>query len=97
MQGYKFLDHESIGFGRLDSRSNATGGYILNSGNGRFVGKAPEAPSAPGNVDSEAPTSQTIKPHTLVQLQAFDHAVKRLESIVRPDVLAPIIELRKRL
>ena len=75
----------------LVGRSDADGGVHLGSGDGRFLGIAPEALSAPGKGASN------IKSYTMADLQAFDGAVKGLEATVRPELLAPFAQLRKKL
>ena len=78
--------------GRLGSRSDAYGRNDLNfSGGGRLVGIAPEVFSAPDKGASN------IKSYTMTDLQAFDGAVKGLEATVRPELLIPFAELRKKL
>ncbi len=81
--------------GGLESSSFAGGRGDLGRGYGRFVGKAPEAPSAPTEVTPEL--SQTVKPYTTADLQAFDEAMRGLEAVVRPDVLESFVNLRKKL
>ncbi len=81
--------------GGLDNRSYAIGRIITVNDYGRFVGIAPEAPNAP--VEAESELFQTVKPYTPTDLQAFDNAMKGLEEIVRPDVLKPFANLRKKL
>ena len=76
---------------RLVNRSSADGGDYLVSGDGRFVGIAPEALSAPGKGASN------IKAYTMADLQAVDKAMKGLEGTLPPDVLKPFAELRKKL
>ncbi len=75
----------------LGGRSGASGGIGLGGGDGRFVGIAPEALSAPGKGASN------IKAYTMADLQAVDKAMKGLEGTLHPDVLKPIVELRKKL
>ena len=75
----------------LEDRSSASGGSLLGLGSGRFVGIAPEALSAPGKGASN------IKAYTMADLQAFDGAVKGLEATVRPELLTPFAQLRKKL
>src|SRR3989338_2582748 len=75
----------------LGDGSDAGGGGDLDGGNGRLVGIAPEALSAPGKGASN------IKTYTMADLQAFDVAVKGLEATVRPELLAPFAQLRKKL
>ncbi|MEK6855069.1 MAG: hypothetical protein AABX73_02500, partial [Nanoarchaeota archaeon] len=72
----------------LVGRSYARGWCNLVNVDGRFVGIAPEAPSAP--VEAKPETSQTvIKSYTPADLLAFDVAMTGLEGIVRSDVLRP--------
>ena len=75
----------------LEDRSVAVGWGYLDGDRGRFLGIAPEALSAPGKGAS------TIKAYTMADLQAFDGAVKGLEATVRPELLAPFAQLRKKL
>jgi len=72
-------------------RSDAFGRFSLDSGSGRFVGVAPEALSAPGKGASN------IKAYTMTDLQAVDKAIKGLEATVRPELLEPFAQLRKKL
>lgn len=77
---------------RLVSRSYADGGVDLDFGGvGRFLGIAPEALSAPGKGASN------IRAYTMADLQKFDSAVKGLEATVRPELLEPFAQLRKKL
>jgi len=76
---------------RLGGRSFAVGGYGLDDGGGRFVGIAPEALYAPGKGVSN------MKVYTMADLQAFDSAVKGLEATVKPELLEPFAQLRKKL
>jgi len=76
---------------RLDNRSNANGRLGVDNVLGRLVGIAPEALSAPGKGVSN------IKAYTMADLQAFDGAVKGLETTVRPELLEPFAQLRKKL
>ena len=75
----------------LEGGSYALGGSDLGIDLGRLVGIAPEALSAPGKGASN------IKAYTMADLQAFDGAVKGLEATVRPELLAPFAQLRKKL
>jgi hypothetical protein len=68
-------------------RSDANGRYDLDNDNGRFVGIAPEALSAPGKGASN------IKAYTMADLQAVDKVMKGLEGTLHPDVLKPFAEL----
>jgi hypothetical protein len=77
--------------GRLEDRSLACGRDDLGIDYGRLVGIAPEALSAPGKGASN------IIAYTMADLQAFDGAVKGLEATVRPELLAPFTQLRKKL
>ena len=72
-------------------RSGAIGDDDLGSDDGRLVGIAPEALSAPGKGASN------IKAYTMADLQAVDKAMKGLEATVRPELLAPFAQLRKKL
>ena len=76
---------------RLEHRSVASVRYDLDSGCGRFVGIAPEALGAPGKGASN------IRAYTMADLQSFDSAVKGLEATVKPELLEPFVELRKKL
>lgn len=71
--------------------SDAYGWIDLDVDNGRFVGITPEALSAPGKGASN------IKAYKTADLQAVDKAMKGLERTLRPDVLKPFAELRKKL
>ena len=82
---------------RLESRSDADGWLYLGDADGRFLGIAPEALSAPVEATSEASPSQVVKSYSSADLQAFDGAVKGLEATVRPELLAPFAQLRKKL
>jgi len=75
----------------LGVRSGAIGRLHLDDGDGRFLGIAPEALSAPGKGASN------IRAYTMADLQAFDNAVKGLETTVRPELLEPFAQLRKKL
>ena len=75
----------------LGDGSDAGGGGDLDCDGGRLVGIAPEALSAPGKGASN------IKAYTMADLQAFDGAVKGLEATVRPELLEPFAQLRKKL
>lgn len=77
----------------LENRSDAIGRSDLDYLNflGRLVGIAPEALGAPGNGASN------IKAYTMADLEAYDSAVKGLESTVKPELLKPFAELRKKL
>ena len=75
----------------LGDRSYANGRFGLDDYDGRFVGIAPEALSAPGKGASN------IKAYTMADLQAVDKAMKGLEATVRPELLAPFAQLRKKL
>ena len=63
-------------------------GNSLDNDNGRFVGVAPEALSAPGNL---------VKPYTQADLQAVDEAIKELDGVVRSELINPITGLRSKL
>ncbi|MBI2630392.1 hypothetical protein HYW76_04795 [Candidatus Pacearchaeota archaeon] len=76
---------------RLEGRSFAGGGCHLDVDVGRFLGIAPEALSAPGKGASN------IRTYTMADLQNFDGAVKGLEATVRPELLEPFAQLRKKL
>ena len=76
---------------RLEVRSYAYGRYHLDDDYGRFLGIAPEALSAPGKGASN------IRAYTMADLQSFDSAVKGLETTVRPELLEPFAQLRKKL
>jgi hypothetical protein len=75
----------------LGGGSAALGRGALDFDYGRFVGLAPEALSAPGSGASN------IKAYTIADLQAVDKALKDLEGTLRPDVLKPFAELRRKL
>jgi len=75
----------------LGGRSGAGGWLDLGGGDGRFVGIAPEALSAPGKGASN------IKAYTMADLQSVDKAMKGLEGVLHPEVLKPFAELRKKL
>jgi len=75
----------------LRGRSLAGGRYVLDADGGRLVGIAPEALSAPDKGASN------IRAYTMADLQYFDSAVKGLESTVRPELLEPFAQLRKKL
>jgi len=77
--------------GGLGDRSGVNGWYGLDYNYGRLVGIAPEALGAPGRGASN------IKAYTMADLQAYDSAVKGLESTVKPELLKPFAELRKKL
>ena len=83
-------------YGLVDG-SDADGRYNLAYDSGRFLGIAPEALSAPVEATSEASPSQVVKSYSSADLQAFDGAVKGLEATVRPELLAPFAQLRKKL
>ncbi|MEK6898591.1 MAG: hypothetical protein AABW79_00660 [Nanoarchaeota archaeon] len=75
----------------LEYGSYALGGGDLDYDDGRLLGIAPEALSAPGKGASN------IKAYTMADLQAFDGAMKGLEGVLNPDVLKPFAALRKKL
>jgi hypothetical protein len=72
----------------LEGRSFADGGGYLDGGGGRLVGLAPEA---------QRNGSGVVKNYTIADLVAFDKAVRGLESTVRPELLKPFADLRKKL
>jgi len=76
---------------RLEYGSDADGRNDLDNDDGRLVGIAPEALSAPSKGVSN------IKAYTMADLQAVDKAIKGLEGTLHPDVLKPFAELRKKL
>ena len=76
---------------RLENRSGADGRGNLDINGGRFLGIAPEALSAIGKGASN------IKAYTIADLQAFDNAVKGLEATVKPELLKPFADLKKKL
>lgn len=76
---------------RLELRSCAVGGCDLDGYDGRFLGIAPEALSAPGKGASN------IKAYTMADLEAVDKVMKDLEGKLHPDVLKPFVQLRKKL
>jgi hypothetical protein len=75
----------------LVDRSFANGRSSLDNYVGRFLGIAPEALSVSGKGASN------IKAYTMVDLQSFDSAVKGLEATVKPELLKPFSDLRKKL
>jgi len=75
----------------VNNRSDANGRLVLDNNHARLVGIAQEAPSALGKSISK------IKVYTMMDLQAFDNALKGLEGTLHPDVLKPFAELRKKL
>ncbi len=77
--------------GRLEGRFGAFGRDLLDYGYGRFLGIAPEALSA------SSKGASNIKAYTMADLQAVDRTIKGLEGILNPDVLKPLLELRKKL
>jgi len=77
--------------GGLGGGSGAGGWGDLGDGGGRFAGVAPEALSASGKGAS------IIKAYTMADLQSFDSAVKGLEATVKPELLKPFADLRKKL
>ena len=76
---------------RLGGGSGADGRNDLDGGDGRLLGIAPEALSAPGKGASN------IKAYTMADLQAVDEAMQGLEGTLHPDVLKPFVDLRKKL
>lgn len=78
----------AVPFG-LEVRSQLYGrvnlGYDVD---GRFVGVAPEALSAPG---------QLVKPYTQADLEAVDCFIKGLEGVVKTELFNPIKQLRSKL
>src|SRR3989344_89220 len=76
----------------LVGRSDAGGKVHLDCDYGRFLGIAPEALSC-----SSGKGASNIKAYTMADLQAFDGAVKGLEATVRPELLEPFAQLRKKL
>ena len=77
--------------GWLELRSSASSRNDLNSGGGRLVGIAPEALGAKNSGVSAAQT------YTMADLQTFDNALKGLEATLKPEVLKPFADLRKKL
>ncbi len=77
----------AVPFG-LDGWSQLGCRYDLDIGNGRFVGVAPEALSAP---------AQLVKSYTPADLQAFDESLKELGRVVKADLLNPLSGLRRKL
>ena len=77
--------------GRLVCGSDAGGRDGLGSGSGRLLGIAPEALSAPGKEASN------IKEYTMADLQAADEVMRGLEGTLHPDLLRPLVNLRKKL
>ena len=75
----------------LGGGSGAYGGSDLDDDRGRLLGIAPEALSAPATGVSN------IQAYTIADLQAFDTAMTGLEGILKPDVLKPFVQLRKKL
>ena len=75
---------------RLEYRSGA-GVKNVDCDNGRLLGIAPEALSAPGQ------SASNIKSYTMADLQAVDKAIKGLEGTLHQDVLKPFVDLRKKL
>lgn len=78
--------------GRLVDWSYAYGRDNLDYVIGRFVGIAPEALSA-----APSKGASNIKAYTISDLQAVDKAIKGLEATVRPELLEPFTQLRKKL
>jgi hypothetical protein len=76
---------------RLVDGSYAGGGVGVGCDDGRLVGIAPEALGAPGKGASN------IQAYTMADLQAVDKAMKGLEGTLRPEVLKPFVDLRKKL
>ena len=72
----------------LEVRSRLNGRFSLGSGDGRFVGVAPEALSAP---------DQLVKPYTLADLEAVDGSIRGLEGFVKTELISPIVQLRSKL
>ena len=79
----------------LGAGSGARGWINLDNVGGCFVGIAPEAQSA--SVEATTVQDSGVKPYTIADLQAFDGSMKGLEGIVRPDVLKPLVNLRRKL
>ncbi len=77
--------------GRLGYRSLALGRFDLGDDGGRLVGIASETPNAPGKGAS------SIKAYTMADLEAFDSTIRGLEATIRPELLEPIVQLRKKL
>jgi hypothetical protein len=75
----------------LVSKSSASGGGVLDCGDGRFVGIAPEALNFLGK-----PVGK-FEAYTTADLQAFDEAVHGLEAVVKPELLKGIRRLRQKL
>lgn len=71
--------------------SNAVGRDDLNDHGGRLLGIAPEALSV------SATGVSNVKTYTSSDLHAFDKAMTGLEEIVKPEVLKPLTQLRKKL
>ena len=76
---------------RLEDGSVVGGMSDISDVCGHLVGIAPEALSAPGKGVSN------IKAYTMADLQAFDKTMNGLEATVRPELLEPFVELRKKL
>ncbi len=79
----------------LVDSSISFGWNLFDYDHGRFVGIAPEAQSA--SVEATTVQDSGVKPYTIADLQAFDGSMKGLEGIVRPDVLKPLVNLRRKL
>ncbi len=75
---------------RLEDGSRLLGRYDLGNFNGRLVGLAPEALRTLGS-------GGIVKSYTSADLKAVDEVLGTLEGAVRPDVLQPIVELRRKL
>ncbi len=71
----------------LGGRSDANGRIVLDGGSGRLLGIAPEAQNA----------TKDIKGYTLADLQKVDKMMEGLEGILCPEVLNPLLSLRKKL
>jgi len=76
----------------LENGANVGGRNGLGSGDGRLVGElAPEAQVAKNSGAS------AIGIYSMADLQTFDNAYKGLESTIKPEVLKPFADLRRKL
>ena len=75
---------------RLEYGSCVYGRDDLDSGGGRLLGIAPEAPNALGN-------GVNVRTYTMADVQKFGSAVDRLKEVVNPKLLEEILAMREKL
>ncbi|HRZ85285.1 MAG TPA: hypothetical protein P5277_00735 [Candidatus Paceibacterota bacterium] len=76
---------------RLEDGSNANGRYLLGDDNGRFLGIAPEALSAPGK------GALSVRLYTVADVQKAQKQLEQIDSVVRPESISDVKSLISRL